>query len=93
MSISDELRATEREYAIQGELFRYSTDVKEPDSLNTTSNNPDSKDRTLICPDCQREFRCTIEELEQYEELGCVRPIRCPTCHLAKYVKRSRNKR
>jgi len=90
----DRLSMTKKTEGVQGKLFGNLENVMQPvpDRIDESRERGD-RDRILMCPDCNREFSCTIEEYEQYEEFGYRRPIRCPMCHLAYYFNRRKKKR
>jgi len=94
MSPLERISKVKRTKGVQGKLFDNLENVTQPvpDRIDESHDRGD-RDRTLMCPDCNREFSCTIEEYKQYEELGYTRPIRCPTCHLVYYFNRRKKKR
>jgi len=94
MSPLERLSKTKREEGVQGKLFDNLENSTQPvpDRINESQETAD-RDRTLMCPDCNRGFSCTIEEYRLYEELGYTRPTRCPMCHLAYYFNRRKKKR
>ncbi len=90
---------TKREWGLQSKLFDDLESVTcsvGSDTQKKCHGKP-SEDmdnvRTLLCPDCKKEFLCSLEELDLHRKYDSSRPIRCPTCRLAAYVRHRRKPR